>query len=168
MTIANYVTLARIILVPISVILLLFGINGLAALVFIILCFSDAIDGYIARRYDQVSEFGKLIDPLADKILVISLLIALVGLGKASSIPVILLVVRELLVSAIRTSVAKEHGILAASQIAKYKTASQMLAVFMLILDIPLAALVLWLSVVIGYISGGAYLWQNQRSLRLK
>ena len=168
MTIANYVTLARILLVPISIVLLLFGINGLAALVFIILSFSDAIDGYIARRYNQISEFGKLIDPLADKILVISLLIALVGLGKASSVPVILLVVRELLVSAIRTSVAKDGGILAASQIAKYKTASQMLAVFMLILDIPLAALVLWLSVVIGYISGGAYLWQNQKSLQLK
>lgn len=162
MTIANYVTLSRIVLIPLVIIVLLLGMNGLGAILFLILSFSDAVDGYIARRFNQVSDLGKFLDPLADKILVITVLIALVGLGKASSVPVMIIVAREFLVSGIRISVAKTRKIMAASPIAKVKTAVQVLAVFMLILRLPLANWILWLAVVLSLVSGGAYLWESK------
>ena len=80
MTLANKVTLLRIALIPLCLIFLLAGFYGLAAVIFLLLSLSDAIDGYIARKYNQVSELGKMLDPLADKILVMTVLIGLTGL----------------------------------------------------------------------------------------
>ena len=162
MTIANWVTLLRIVLIPLIIGLLLYGLNGLAVIAFLILSFSDAIDGYIARRFNQISDLGKFLDPLADKILVISVLIVLVGLGKADSIPVIIIVARELMVQGIRISAAATKGIMAASPIAKWKTATQIVAVAMLILNLPYDAWVLWLATGLSILSGGAYLWQSK------
>jgi len=168
LTLANKVTIARIIFIPLALIMVLNQVNGLAALIFLVLSFSDAIDGYIARKYNQVSDLGKLLDPLADKILIISLLIALVSLGKASVLAVILLTARELIVSGLRTSAAKAGVILPAGPLGKWKTILQVIAIFMLILDLPLANLTLWAAVLLGYISGGEYLWQNQKYLHMK
>ncbi|MBU0672045.1 MAG: CDP-diacylglycerol--glycerol-3-phosphate 3-phosphatidyltransferase [Candidatus Margulisbacteria bacterium] len=162
MTLANYVTLSRIILIPLIITLLLLGLNGLAVIIFLALSFSDAVDGYIARRFNQVSDLGKFLDPLADKILVMSVLIVLVGLGKASSIPVIILTARELVVQGLRISAARYKNIIAASPVAKWKTATQIVAVALLILKLPYAGWILWLSVVLSLLSGGAYLWQSQ------
>ncbi len=162
MTIANYVTLARIALIPLIVILLYLRINGLAVIAFLVLAFSDAIDGYIARRFKQVSELGKFLDPLADKILITTVLIVLVGLGKVNSIPVIILVAREFMVQGLRINAARLRGIIAASPIAKWKTGTQIVAVPLLILGLPYANWVLWLSVILSIISGGAYLWQSR------
>ncbi|MFC1510806.1 CDP-diacylglycerol--glycerol-3-phosphate 3-phosphatidyltransferase [Candidatus Margulisiibacteriota bacterium] len=168
MTLANRVTLARIALIPLAIILLLVGLNGAALIFFLLLAFSDAIDGYIARRFNQVSDLGKLLDPLADKILVICVLVTLVGLGKANLIPVVIIVAREFLVSGIRTYAAKEGLILAASQLAKVKTVVQIIAVAMLIINLPYADWVLWLAVVLSLISGWAYLWQSHLLKQLK
>jgi CDP-diacylglycerol--glycerol-3-phosphate 3-phosphatidyltransferase len=162
LTVANYVTLSRIVFIPLIITLLSYRINGLAVILFLVLSFSDAIDGYIARRFNQVSDLGKFLDPLADKVLVITVLIALVGQGKADSIPVMLIVVRELLVQGIRISAAKNQRIIAAAPVAKWKTAAQIVAVSMLILRLPYADWVLWLAVVLSIISGGAYLWQSR------
>lgn len=162
MTLANYVTLARIAFIPLIIILLSYRINGLAVIIFLVLSFSDAIDGYIARRYNQVSDLGKFLDPLADKILVTTVLIALVGLGKAEAIPVMIIVARELLVQGLRISAAKSQVIIAAAPVAKWKTAVQIVAVAMLTLRLPYAEGVLWLAVVLSIISGGAYLWQSK------
>jgi len=162
LTVANYVTLARIAFIPLIVVLLLMRVNGLAVIAFLILAFSDAIDGYIARKFKQVSELGKFLDPLADKILVTTVLIVLVGLGKASSIPVIILVAREFVVQGLRINAARMRGIIAASPIAKWKTGTQVVAVPLLILGLPYANWVLWLSVALALISGGAYLWQSR------
>jgi CDP-diacylglycerol--glycerol-3-phosphate 3-phosphatidyltransferase len=162
LTIANYVTLSRIAFIPLIIILLSYRIDGLAVILFLVLSFSDAIDGYIARRFHQVSDLGKFLDPLADKVLVITVLIALVGQGKADSIPVMFIVVRELLVQGIRISAAKNQKIIAAAPVAKWKTATQIVAVSMLILRLPYADWVLWLAVVLSIISGGAYLWQSR------
>jgi CDP-diacylglycerol--glycerol-3-phosphate 3-phosphatidyltransferase len=162
LTVANYVTLSRIVLIPLVIILLLFKIDGLAVIVFLLLSFSDAIDGYIARRYNQVSELGKFLDPLADKVLVISVLIVLLGLGKVDFVPVLLIVVRELIVQGIRIHSAKDQKIIAASPVAKWKTGTQIVAVAMLILRLPYADWVLWLAVVLSLISGGGYLWQSK------
>lgn len=168
MTLANYVTLSRIALIPLVIILLLLGYNGVAVILFLLLSFSDAVDGYIARRFKQVSDLGKFLDPLADKILVTSVLIVLVGLGKVDPIPVVILVAREFIVQGIRISAARYKEIIAASPVAKWKTVIQVVAVFMLILNLPYAIWVLWLAVVISIISGGAYLWQSKILKRLR
>lgn len=168
MTLANVITLLRIAFIPLVAALLLSRINGLAAILFLALAFSDALDGYIARKFNQVSDLGKFLDPLADKILVITILLALVAQNKASVVAVMLLVARELIISGLRVNLALAGKVLEASLLAKTKTVLQILAVFMLILKLPMAALVLWLAVLLGYISGGAYLWQNKKYLLLK
>jgi CDP-diacylglycerol--glycerol-3-phosphate 3-phosphatidyltransferase len=168
LTLANYVTLARIALIPLLIFLLLFQINGLALILFLLLSSSDAIDGYIARRFNQVSDLGKFLDPLADKILVITALVALVGLGKASSVPVMILAAREFLVSGLRINAAREGIIFSASPLAKWKTMLQVVSIAMLIINLPLAGLVLWLAVILAIISGGDYLWQNRTCVHMK
>lgn len=115
-----------------------------------------------------MSDLGKFLDPLADKILVITVLIALVGLEKADSIPVMIIVAREFFVSGIRISAASSGKIIAASPIAKWKTATQIIAVVMLLLSLPYAGWVLWLAVILSLISGGAYLWQSKILKQLK
>lgn len=165
MTLANQVTLGRIILIPIILILLYLGLYGLAAICFVLVSLSDLIDGYIARRFNQVSDLGKALDPLADKVLVLTALIALVDLGRVSAIPVIIIVVRELLVAGIRSEAPQVFG---AIPLAKWKTATQVLAVFMLMLNLPLADLVLWISLVLSLVSGGRYLWQSKILEQLK
>lgn len=163
MTLANKVTVARIALIPFCLAFLLTGFYGLAALVFVVLSFSDAIDGYIARKYNQVSELGQQLDPLADKILVLTVLIALTALGKAGPVAVILLAAREFVVASLRVKKS-----FAASPVAKWKTVVQMFAIFLAILSLPLAGLVLWLAVILAYVSGGAYLWQSQLLKQLR
>ncbi len=165
MTLANQVTLARIVLIPLILAALYFGLYGLAAILFLAVSLSDVIDGYIARRFHQVSDLGKLLDPLADKVLVLAVLIALVGLQKVPSLPVIIIVIREILVAGIRSEAPVIFG---AIPIAKWKTAAQVLAIFMLILSLPLADLVLWISIVLSLVSGGIYIWQSKILEQLK
>ncbi|OGC25263.1 CDP-diacylglycerol--glycerol-3-phosphate 3-phosphatidyltransferase [candidate division WOR-1 bacterium RIFOXYB2_FULL_42_35] len=162
MTVPNYITFLRIIFIPLVLALLLLNLNGLAAILFMLLSFSDALDGYLARRLKQVSDLGKFLDPIADKILVISVLIALVGFGKANSIAVIIMVAREFLVSGIRIRAAQGNKIIAAIPLAKLKTFTQIIAVLMLILNVPLANTILWLAVLLSLASGGAYLWLSR------
>ena len=169
MNLANRVTLSRIVLIPLVVTLLYFGLDGLAVILFLVLSFSDAIDGYIARRYNQMSELGKFLDPLADKILIITVLIALVGLGKAHAVPVMIITARELIVQGIRINTARmSKKVLAAAPVAKWKTFAQIVAVGMLALSLPYAEEVLWLAVVLSLISGWSYLWQSRISRLLR
>jgi CDP-diacylglycerol--glycerol-3-phosphate 3-phosphatidyltransferase len=163
LTLANRVTLLRLALVPLCLIFLLLGFYGLSATVFLLLSFSDALDGYLARKYRQVSELGKMLDPLVDKILVMTVLIGLVGLGKANPVAVMLIATREFLVASFRS---KKN--FAASPIAKWKTFVQIVAVVMLMLNLTFAHEVLWLAVILSLISGGAYLWQNPSLKQLK
>jgi CDP-diacylglycerol--glycerol-3-phosphate 3-phosphatidyltransferase len=167
LNLANRVTLLRIAFIPLVIALLLFNYNGLALIAFLLLSISDALDGYIARRFNQVSELGKFLDPLADKILVMTVLITLVGQGLADSIPVLILVTRELMVQGIRIHAAKRE-IIAAIPAAKLKTVVQIVAVAMLILRLPFADWALWLAVGLALYSGGVYLWQSQILKQLK
>jgi CDP-diacylglycerol--glycerol-3-phosphate 3-phosphatidyltransferase len=168
LTLANYVTLSRIALIPLEILFLLFGLNGLAVILLILLQLSDYVDGYIAHRFKQVSDLGKFLDPLADKVLAITVLIALVGLNKADSIPVMIIVARELLVQGIRISAAKSKIIMAASQLARWKTLILIIAIIMLILDLHYAGWILWVAVALSLISGGAYLWKSKTLKQLK
>jgi len=168
LTLANQITFLRLAFIPLNVVLLLLGLNGLAAFLFLFLSLSDMVDGYIARKYNQVSELGKLIDPLADKILVMTVLIALVDQGLASSIPVMLIVAREFVISGVRIMAARAGSILPAIPSAKWKTTLQMVAILMIMFSLPFANLVLWMSVLLALLSGGEYLWQNRQLMQPK
>ena len=146
MNLPNKLTLFRIILVPIMVIVSFFDIPGsflgisttmwIMELIFIIASITDKLDGYLARKNNQVTNFGKFMDPLADKLLVCSAMIALVGMHRLSSIVAIIIIAREFIISGFRL-IASDNGIvIAASYWGKFKTNFQMFMIIMLIIDL--------------------------------
>ncbi|SPP66085.1 CDP-diacylglycerol--glycerol-3-phosphate 3-phosphatidyltransferase [Nitrospira lenta] len=172
LNIPNLLTLTRILLIPVFVVL--FSTPDpdrslMAAIVFVVAAVTDMLDGYLARRSGQVTKLGKLLDPIADKLLVLSALILLVNVDRVSALVAILIIARELGVTGIRAIAAGEGMIIAAETTGKYKMALQVVAIVMLILEgtslaplgnLHLAGIVtLYLSLVLGYISGGQYVW---------
>lgn len=142
---------------------LLFSANYfIAAVFFLILALTDAIDGILARSLGQTTDLGKFLDPIADKILVISALIGLIEIRHIPSIPVIIIITRDFVVSAIRLEAAKKGKVVAASYLGKIKTVSQVIAALFLILDWPFAMLILWVSVLLTLISGVDYIAGKQ------
>lgn len=147
---ANRITLARISLVPIVMFFLLvrldlgkftfFGHHTsvsdlIAALIFIIAAVTDGLDGYIARSRKMVTNFGKFLDPLADKLLISAVLISLVEMGRLDAWVAIVIISREFAVTGLRLVAAANGTIIAASNLAKWKTTFQIIAVVSLILD---------------------------------
>ena len=140
-TLATKITLMRVVLVPVVVILLYIeGVIAcrLAALAFILASATDWLDGFIARRCHMVSNMGKFLDPLADKVLICSVFIMLVMLGWAPAWVVIVIVSRELIVTGLRTIAIDEGIVIAADRYGKLKTVLQMLASVPLVLHYPL------------------------------
>jgi nicotinamide-nucleotide amidase len=142
---ANSITLARIVLIPVFLVVLLGHIGSwgpwLAALVFTMLAVTDAVDGYVARARNEVTTFGKFIDPLADKLLVTAALIALVDLGRLPSWIAIVIISRELIVSGLRMVAVAEGKVISASIYGKVKTVLQIIAIVAFIVkDSPLVA----------------------------
>lgn len=142
MNLANKLTLARILLVPVFMVFLLAKIPGgrfIAAGIFIIAASTDGLDGYIARRRQEVTKFGKFIDPLADKLLITASLICLVELKMVPAWVAIIIIGREFAVTGLRTLAASENVIIVASKLGKLKTATQVIAIATLLLvDLPL------------------------------
>jgi nicotinamide-nucleotide amidase len=130
---ANTITLIRIVLIPVFLVVLLGRMPNwgpwLAALVFTLLAVTDAVDGYVARARNEVTTFGKFIDPLADKLLVTAALIALVDLGPLPSWIAIVIISRELIVSGLRMVAVAEGKVIAASVYGKLKTVLQIIAI---------------------------------------
>lgn len=168
----NVLTLVRILLIPVFIILFVNPTPGqslAAAIVFTVAAVTDMLDGYIARRTGQVTKLGKLLDPIADKLLVLSALILLMNVERVSALVVLLIVGRELAVTGIRAIAAGEGMIIPAETTGKYKMALQVVAIILLILEgTGLAALgnlhlagmfTLYISLALGYISGGQYVW---------
>ncbi len=168
----NLLTLTRILLIPVFVVLFVTpdpDRSLMAAIVFVVAALTDMLDGYLARRSGQVTKLGKLLDPIADKLLVLSALILLVNVDRVSALVAILIIARELGVTGVRAIAAGEGMIIAAETTGKYKMALQVVAIVMLILEgtsfaalgnLHLAGSVtLYLSLVLGYISGGQYVW---------
>ena len=147
MNLPNKLTIFRIILVPIMVIIPFFGIKGRVAgipiewliidVVFIIASLTDKLDGYLARKNNQVTAFGKFLDPLADKILVLAAMMMLVEMQKLPAwIPIIVLA-REFMVSGYRLIAVEKGGeVIAASKWGKLKTVTQMIAIVLALLDL--------------------------------
>ena len=140
MTTANKITIFRVICIPVFIVLMY--MDGAAArygalAVFVIASLSDFLDGYIARHYNQVSNFGKFMDPLADKILVITAMLLFVESGRMPGWVLALVVAREFAVSGLRLVAVEQGRVIAAAKSGKIKTASTMVCICLILFGIP-------------------------------
>ena len=177
MNLANKITLLRILMSPLVVVLLYFPgpvTCALAALIFIFAAITDYADGYIARKYQYVTSMGKFLDPLADKLLISSVLIMLAALGWAPAWVVIVIIARELTVTGLR-AIAMDAGlVLAADKFGKLKTVLQIIAIVPITLHYPVFGLnlapvgliLLYASMVMAVYSGGNYCLYFYRHVR--
>lgn len=159
----NALTMLRIVAVPVIVVALLAeSADGdvIAAAVFALAAFTDGLDGYIARRRKQVTTFGKLMDPLADKLLITAALISLVSLNRLAAWVAMVIIAREFAITGLRSLAAEQGVVIAASWLGKVKTALQVAAVFALIAFDPTPAgvdLLVYAAVALTLISGADY-----------
>ena len=174
MNLPNKLTMARVIMIPFFVIFMLTGWGGEASkwislAIFIVASLTDLLDGHIARKHNLVTNFGKFMDPLADKLLVCSAMICLVEMGKIPAWVVIIIISREFIISGFRL-VASDNGIvIAASYWGKFKTTFQMISVILLIVRIPaltvLTQICVWTALVLTVISLVDYIAKNHKVL---
>lgn len=166
MNIANKLTVVRIILVPFFFAAAYYERNTsvmmIATVIFAVASFTDFLDGYLARKHGLVTDFGKFMDPLADKILVAAALVVLVERGLAPAWMVVFIISREYAISILRAIAASSGKVLAASKGGKAKTVLQMGAIIMLMLSIPYGNIVLWLATIQTAISGFDYIFKNR------
>ena len=169
MNLPNKLTILRVILIPVFLVFLMADITPydkwIALAIFIIASLTDLLDGKIARKYNLVTNFGKFMDPLADKLLVCSAMIALVGMDRIPSWIVIVIIAREFVISGFRL-VASDNGVvIAASYWGKFKTTFQMIMVILMIADIPqlqlLTTIVMYIALVLTIVSLIDYLKKN-------
>ena len=171
LNIPNLLTLLRILAVPVVVVALLDGTphgDTLAAIVFALAALTDGLDGYIARSRDSITTFGKLMDPLADKLLITAALVSLVSLGRLPAWVAMVIIARELAITVLRSIAAERGVVIAASWMGKAKTVLQIGAVFGLILfdPAPLAIeLLVYGAVVATVISGFDYFFGLRRRI---
>ena len=140
MNLPNKLTLLRIIMIPVFVVLLYldFPFNNLVALaVFILVSITDTLDGYIARKYNLITDFGKFMDPIADKLLVTAAMLVFVDWHMMPAWVVIVVVAREFIVSALRLVAANNGRVIAAGWSGKVKTASTMVCICIMLLGLP-------------------------------
>ncbi|MGG0822672.1 CDP-diacylglycerol--glycerol-3-phosphate 3-phosphatidyltransferase [Paenibacillus turicensis] len=188
MNLPNRITLLRIFMIPLMLIALLVDgqwwtqeltmgtyhlpLNQLVgAVLFIVAAGTDGIDGYLARKHNQVTNLGKLLDPLADKLLVTAVLIALVAMGKCESWMVIVIISREFAVTGLREVALLDGSVIAASKWGKAKTITQIVAISALLLNnfpfewlnIPFDYYAIWLAVIITIYSGIDYFVKNKK-----
>ena len=164
MTTANKITLARMMLIPIFMYSAISeGAQGnfVALALFAIASLTDGIDGKIARKYNQITDFGKLVDPLADKLLVMSALLILLEQGILSSWACIIILAREFVVSSLRSIAASKGVVLAAAFWGKLKTLSQLVCDVVLYGSLTLKKLSIWVMVFFTVFSGYDYLKRN-------
>lgn len=175
MNLPNKLTVLRVIMIPFFVLALLLqgGENNtlryLAAAIFIVASLTDMLDGKIARKYNLVTNFGKFMDPLADKLLVCSALICLVELKQLPAWMVIIIVSREFIISGFRLVAAEQGIVIAASYWGKFKTTFQMVAVILLIVNLPVLHMVTllctWIALILTVISLVDYIAKNHKVL---
>lgn len=186
MNLPNKLSILRVILVPFFVAFLLLDqipFNSLIALIiFIAASVTDAIDGKYARKHNMVTTFGKFLDPLADKVLVISAMICFVDLGLISSVPVIIIITREFLVTSLRLVAVESGNVIAASMLGKLKTAFTMGALVIILLLESIAGfgvfpvwfsldilyeILLWIAAALTVASGIEYVWVNRHCINV-
>ncbi len=177
MNLANKLTMLRILMIPVFIAVLVYSKDRdivyryIALGIFVMASATDALDGYVARKYNMITDFGKLMDPLADKILVSSALIILIELGSISSWIVSIVIAREFIISGIRLIATEKNIIIAASPLGKLKTVSQMLSVILMLLSIKAISLItdlsIWLMCILSVVSLLDYIIKNKKVLSL-
>ena len=141
-------------------------INYFAALIFVIASVTDFFDGYIARRWDQKTKLGAILDPLADKMLILAAFLGLMMLGRASAWAVYLILIREFFITGFRVVMASDGVEVAASMAGKVKTVSQMFAVGFLLMSWPGGKLLLWIAVALTLYSGFEYIFAYVKAMK--
>jgi CDP-diacylglycerol--glycerol-3-phosphate 3-phosphatidyltransferase len=178
MNVPNLLSISRILAVPVFVVLMLEPTPGRslwAGVVFALASITDWFDGYYARKWDQITKIGKLLDPLADKILIVSALIVLLN-SDPELVPawmVIVIIGREIAVTGLRAKAAAEGIIIAADTLGKYKVGAQITAILSFVLVhavggtllVLLGTAMLWISVLLALLSGGQYFIDYWRKL---
>lgn len=182
MNTANKLTMLRVILVPVFMAFLLvqdFSFQMIALAVFVIASLTDMLDGKIARSKNQITTFGKFADPLADKMLITAAFVVFLQQGVINAWALMIVLVREFMVSGIRLSAVAEGEVIAASFWGKLKTVTQMVAVIAAILvlnfrliphetALVITNIMIWISVFFTVMSGADYLIKNRHLLKLK
>ena len=179
-TIPNIITFIRIFLIPI-ILYLLFSENPnivlIAGLLFIVSSVSDYFDGYLARTLNQSSKLGTLLDPIADKLLIASVIVVLVDTGVISNIhvvPAIIILLREIAISGLREFLAKLNTDMPVSKLAKYKTTFQMVSLSILIISLGfelndllwnIGLITLWIAAIITLLSGYNYMVKGLKNI---
>lgn len=175
MNLPNKLTTLRVFMIPFFVFFLLYqgGENTtfrmISLVLFIVASLTDLLDGKIARKYNLVTNFGKFMDPLADKLLVCSALICLIELGQLPAWMVIIIVSREFIISGFRLIAAEQGIVIAASYWGKFKTTFQMIAVILMIVNLPvlhiLTVACTWIALVLTVVSLVDYIAKNHKVL---
>ncbi len=191
MNLANKITLARVFLVPVIMLFLLVRFDWgfvqfagitityseiIATLIFIVAASTDGLDGYIARKRKLVTNFGKFLDPLADKLLITAALISLVDRGSVEAWMAIVIISREFAVTGLRLVAAADGQVIAASSAAKLKTLTQIVAIVTVMLNnfpfgmlgIPFDWMAMWIAVIMTIYSGVDYFVKNWKVIQLK
>ena len=167
MNTANKLTMLRVIMIPAFLLVLYLGIpfaTYVALAIFIVASLTDWLDGYIARHCNQTTDFGKFMDPLADKCLVIAAMLWFVEIGQMPAWALLIVVVREFAVSGIRMQAANLGRVIAAGWSGKVKTASTMVCICLMMLPIPavINTVCVWVIVITTLYSGMEYLLNNK------
>lgn len=175
MNLPNKLTILRVILIPFFVVFMLFDITGaadkwIALVIFCVASLTDMLDGKIARKYNLVTNFGKFMDPLVDKLLVCTALICLTSMNRLNVIVVLVIIAREFIISGFRL-VASDNGIvIAASYWGKFKTVSQMALIIVLIMDLGgvwnvVGTVLTWVALLLTVVSLIDYIAKNKQVL---
>ena len=176
MNLPNKLTVLRVCMIPFFVFFLLSGLVGeaghwIALAIFGVASLTDWLDGYIARKYNLVTNFGKFMDPLADKLLVGAAMIGLVQLAMIPAWVVIVIISREFIISGFRLIASDNKIVIAASVWGKFKTVVQMVMIIVLLADLPgcfffvLGQITIWLSLLLTIISLVDYIMKNKKVL---
>ncbi len=173
MNLPNKLTMGRIFAIPVFIVVFLMDYRIAAAVIFILAAVTDMLDGHIARKHNLVTNFGKLMDPLADKLLVMSALICMVEVGDVAGWMVVVILGREFIITGMRQVAAAQGIVIAAGTTGKIKTITQMIAIPLLILEnwpftalgipVPFDQIFLWIALIMTIVSGTEYIMKNKQ-----
>lgn len=171
----NKLTILRMVLIPFFMVFAMYNIvpfsGFLALVIFVIAFFTDMLDGHLARKNGEVTDFGKIMDPLADKLLVTAALVCLTAKGVVSPWVTVIILAREFIISGIRIAAAAEGKVIAASVWGKIKTIWQFIAISIALLfwkPIFIVDIVVWIAAILTIASGIDYIVKNAKHLSMK
>lgn len=166
MNLPNKLTILRVLLVPVFVVFLLIDLGGqysnvIALVIFVVASLTDALDGHLARKNNLVTNFGKFMDPLADKLLVCSALLCLMELDRIPAWMVLIIIAREFIISGFRLVASDAGVVIAASYWGKIKTVVQVVMIIALLIEFPYAMVIAWAAVILTVVSLVDYIAKN-------